>query len=196
MNLKFSSFLLILATFLSPWFSKIPLYPAILIILFAVAMYVYVKYPRFKIKPFFILLIYLLIFIKQISTTNISAVYETSGYEKYLHQQYLDSYPPKLYRIANIIENRLDSLLIFKLKQNFYNSLDLIDYFINYFLTFLFIPFLIGLIKYLQKPIQLFTILFFTSISLLTLFGTKGTYGPIILLPFIILLIFHYSLEK
>ncbi|MFZ2153373.1 MAG: hypothetical protein WAV41_05000 [Microgenomates group bacterium] len=174
--------LFLLSTLFSPWIFQLPWYIALLIIIFSLLL--------FNLKEkYIVLFFYFLLLFFQIRTTRISSVYQFSGFDFYLHQQQLDSYPPRLARLANIVENKFETPLVYRLRQNLFNSLDFSIFFKNYFLTILFIPFIIGLIHFVKCPKRLPITLFILSILTLTFIGTNGQYGPITILPFLIYLI-------
>jgi hypothetical protein len=175
---------------ISLFFLPLPLTITALITLLSILLYFG------KPVKYLTIIVFLALCIFQISTTRIRSVFEFSGYDQYLHQQQLNAYPPTLYRIANIIENKVETDQTYRFRQNFFNCFDLVNYFKNYFLTILFIPLVFGLIKSINHPHKLFIILYSISVLLLTFIGTEGKYGPVILLPFIINIISFYSLEK
>jgi hypothetical protein len=188
--------LFLFATVFSPWFNRLSLLATVLVIIFTIVLFLSKKFSKYKLFLPLVPISYLLLLIFQISTTRIITPYEFSGNDQFIHQQQLDSYPPYLYRLANIVENKLDSPIVVRLRQNIFDSLDFIDYFKNYFYVYLFIPFIFGLVKLISHPDNLFTIPFFVSVVILTFIGSKGLYGPIIMLPFIINLICFYPFEK
>jgi len=149
-----------------------------------------------KIDKYIPIIGYILLFIFQISTTRIATNFEFSGYQNFVHQQQLDSYPPAFYRVGNVIENKIATPLIYRFQQNFFNTLDFVKYFTNYFITILFIPFIIGTIKLVKSPNKLFIKLLFISVILLTFISPDGKFGPVLLLPFIANIISFYSCEK
>jgi len=157
---------------------------------------IFFLYLNNRIEKYIPIVGYILLFIFQITSTRVATNFEFSGYQNFVHQQQLDSYPPSLFRIGNVIENKIASTQLSRFQQNLFNSLDFVNYFKNYYLSLLFIPFVLGVIKLIKKQNQLFTKLLFTSIVLLTVISPDGKYGPVLLLPFIANIISFYSCEK
>ena len=149
-----------------------------------------------KIAKYIPIIGYLILLFFQISTTRVATNFEFSGYQNFIHQQQLDSYPPQFFRIGNIVETKISSPQITRFLQNLFDCFDLVSYFKNYFLTILFIPFVIGVIKLINNPHKLFINLFLVSIILLTFISPEGKFGPVLLLPFIVNIISFYSCEK
>lgn len=178
-----SIFILLLTTIYLPFY----------ISLFSIIIFLYLNNKITKYVP---ILGYGILLLFQISTTRIATNFEFSGYQNFTHQQQLDSYSPSLFRIGNIIENKIASPQLYRFQQNLYNTLDFVSYFKNYYLSLLFIPFVIGLIKLINNSNNLFIKLLFTSIVLLTFISPDGKYGPVLLLPFIANIISFYSCEK
>lgn len=160
--------------------------------LFSLIIFLYLnKY----LNKYIVIFGYILLFIFQIYSTRIQSNLEFSGYQNFLHQQNLDSYPPSLFRIGNIVENKIESPLFYRFRQNIFNCFDFVNYFKNYFITILFIPFIFGLIKLIKSSNKTFLNLLIISIVLLAFIGTDGKYGPLLLLPFIVNIISFYSCE-
>lgn len=191
--LKFTVILFVSLT--SGWFLPQPLPNKILLFSTSLSLFFYLNFKTSASKIIFLLCFFVLAYI-QISSTNITNTYNFTDHQKYVHQNRLNQYPPSLARIGNIVENHLDSPVIYQIRQNFFNSLDFVNYFKNLFLPILFIPFLIGLYKFLKHPDNLTTATFTLSLLLLSIIGPHGSYGPIIMFPFVTIIISHYLYEK
>jgi hypothetical protein len=98
-----------------------------------------------------------------------------------IRQRMLD-YPPFLYRLANILEQRPESLLFYRLQDNFFAILNL------NLLPYILIPFFtIGLFYQIKiKPFIYFTILLFLPLITLTILGPNQPQGWFCLYPFLI----------
>ncbi len=177
----------------SPLFHSQSIFVKLVIILNTVFLWTILQKP--KLSKFYISA-YLLLAMSQISSTRLYSVYQSSGYDKYLLETRLNSYPPRIHRLGNIVENYLDSSTINQVQKNLFDSLDFIDYFKNFYPTYLFIAFFIGLINAIKKPNPVFLNPLFGAILLLAIISPKGLSGPFILIPFINILISHYSIES
>lgn len=186
---------ILLVSLTSGWLLQQPLINKIVISFVTASLFFYLNFKTLISKIIFLICFIILAYI-QISSTNITNTYDFTDHQKYVNQNRLDQYPPSLVRIGNIIENRLDSPIIYRIRQNFFDSLDLVNYFNNLFLSILFIPFLFGLYKFLKHPDLLITATALISVFLLSIIGPHGSYGPIIMFPFIAIIISYYSCEK
>jgi len=185
--------LLVSAT--SPWFLPQPILYKAIILITTLTLLLYVNFKKSIIKVIFFVFYIALIF-AQVFSTDIKNTYNFSDHRKYLHQNRLDQYPPSLARVGNIIENHLDSPIIYQTQQNFFESLDLVNYFKNFFPIVYIFPFIFGLYKFLKHPNGLLTITTIFSVLLLSVVGIHGSYGPIIIFPIIAIIISHYPFEK
>lgn len=172
------------------------LYLSFPVIIFSLIVFCFLHFKNHNYLKYVLILGYISLSIYQIYSTRIQTNFEFSSYDIFLHQQRLDSYPPFLARMANIIESHIESLQITRFRQNLFNCFDLVNYFKNYLLSFMFFPFILGIINLIKTPDKTFAILLFSSIILLTFIGVDGKYGPVLLLPFIVNIISFYSLEK
>lgn len=179
----------------SPWFLQQSILNKIVISFVTVSLFFYLNF-KTSISKIIFLGCFIFLTYLQISSTNISNTYNFNDHQKYIHQHQLNQYPPTLARAGNIIENRLDSPIIYRLRQNLFDSLDFVNYFKNLFLPILFFPFFIGLYKFLKHPDPLFKYTTLIAISLLSTIGTHGSYGPIIMFPLVAIIISYYSCEK
>jgi hypothetical protein len=188
----------ILITFViltSPWFIPQPLTNKIFLLLTTLSLFFFFNFKTSTQKIIFLICFFVLVYI-QVSSTDIANTYNFTDHQKYIYQNRLNQYPPSLARLGNILENRLDSPIIYRLRQNFFDSLDLVNYFKNLFLPTLFIPFVIGFNKFLKRPNKFIATTAVISILLLTITGPNGSYGPLLMFPFITIIISRYSLEK
>ncbi len=96
--------------------------------------------------------------------------------------QRMNDYPPKFYRMANILENRPESRLSYKLQKNFFSSLDINQ------VPFFLLPFLfIGSMHFIsKKQAKLIYLLLVFPVITITLIGTAPNVPNYCLYPFII----------
>jgi len=165
-------------------------YPPALAVLIAVTV-IFLRRSRLKIVAIIILVI---LFIIQITSTNLSAVFQFSGLEISLHQSQLDAYPPPLARLANIVENKIETLIFVRLRQNLFDGLDLSDIFSHYQPIILFLPFIYHFFRFLLHPDKTVVMLFMFSLVVCTFIGVHGQCGPLLLLPFYLYFITNFDL--
>jgi hypothetical protein len=98
----------------------------------------------------------------------------------------IHQYPNYAFRLGHIIEERPESIILFKLDKNFTDTLNFL-LFPNAFLTIILLPlFLIGIFKSIT-PHPIFTsILVCSSLLLFTIIGHQNSSGPICLYPTIL----------
>jgi len=126
----------------------------------------------------------------QIKTVNIRETYKFTPSEIDLQIQRMNSYPPRLAKLGYILEYKKEAQLVGKLQKNFFDSLDINLYFLNYF-SFLTFPFFIyGIYLFFQNRNKLQKLLLAYCLLLLTFLGIHGQLGPFIIFPFIGLFIF------
>lgn len=188
-RLIFSGILLIVSILFCHWFDSKPIWLIALVVFSTFSLFIFSHFPKFN--KIFLLVLFIFLGIVQIKSTRFQTMFEYSGYENWYHQQLQNSYPSKLYRLGNIIENKLESPVFYRLKQNLFLSLDFADYFKNFFPAILFIPFILGLINYLRRPNRFLNYLLMGFLFLFFLVGPRGVYGPICLIPWIIFFISH-----
>jgi len=193
LGLKLVAILLISPT--SGLFLQQPLLNKMLLFFTTLSLFFHLNFKTPVYKYIFLICFISLTYI-QISSTNIQNTYSFNDHQKYINQNRLDQYPPSLARVGNIIENRLDSPIVYRLRQNLFDSFDFVNYFKNFFLPIFFIPFLIGLYKLLKNPNKLVISTTLISIFILSIVGSHGSYGPIIIFPFITIIISYFSCEK
>jgi hypothetical protein len=102
-------------------------------------------------------------------------------------RQRMQDYPPSLYRLANILEQRPESLLFYRLQNNFFNILNFSS------IPFILIPLLIIGIFYQMKTkkFSYFVIPVFMPLTALTLLGPNQPHGNFCLYPFLIISIIY-----
>lgn len=107
-----------------------------------------------------------------------------------IRQRMLD-YPPSLYRLANIFEQRPESLLFYRLQNNFFAILNPNSF------PYILIPFLvIGLFYQIKtNKFSYFIIPLFLPLIILTLLGPNQPRDNFCLYPFLIVSIF-YGLDR
>jgi len=179
----------------SDLFLQQPILNKTLIMFIILSLFFYINF-KTPVHKYIFLICFIALTYVQISSTNIKNTYSFNDHQKYINQNRLDQYPPSLARIGNIIENHLDSPVIYRLRQNLFDCLDFVNYFKNFFLPIFFIPFIIGLFKLLKHPNKLVISTTIISIFILSIIGSHGSYGPIIMFPFITIIISHFSCEK
>ena len=188
-RLILSGLLFITSIIFCRWFNHKPIWLIILVLLSASSLFAFSQFSKFN--KYILITLFTFLGIVQINSTRIQTMFEYSGYQNWYHQQLINSYPPKLSRLGNIIENKLESPLFYRLKQNLFLTLDFTDYFKNFFPAPLFIPFIIGLINYLIRPNHFLNYLLVAILFLFFFIGPRGIYGPICFIPWIIFFIFH-----
>lgn len=137
------------------------------------------------------LVIFILLVIFQIKTTNIPQAYSFTPAETDQQIQRMNIYPPTLARLGYILESKKEIQIIRKLENNFFTVFDPMEYFPNR-LPYIIAPFIfIGLYFFIlerkqRKPL-FYSFLF--SVILLTFLGSHAKYGPVLLYPFFALFI-------
>jgi hypothetical protein len=179
--LKIIFFLILL---FSPWFEGFPLLIKILV---TATSAIFCFYP----KKFLIYFSLIILAIAQLSTTRVKTVFEFSGFEQYQYNERQKEYPGSFFRLGQIVEKTIAHPQIYRFQKNFFDCFDFLDYFKNLLPTFLFFPFVYGLIKFIKKPQKALSIGLILSILFLTFIGPKGNFGQFLLFPFITFFITH-----
>lgn len=103
----------------------------------------------------------------------------------------MNLYPPSLSRLSNIVENRKEFTLFFKLEDNFTSIFSFEKYNKNYFTLLTLVISLYLLYKFIaispQKSLSVLTI----PIICLTILGSDNKYGPICLVPILTFSLIH-----
>lgn len=121
----------------------------------------------------------------QIKLTNINVEYEYTPAGKDLQLRRMNYYPGRLAHLGYILELKKETLLIYKIENNFFDSIDLTEYFPDYF-SYLLVPLvLIGIYRFFSSNVSIEKLLFIVSVLTITLTGVHGKYGPTIIFPFI-----------
>lgn len=139
---------------------------------------------RFGGKILFV--IYLLLVLFQIKTTNINTAYNFTPYEVDLQIQRMNMFPPSLARLGYIMEAKKEVQILEKLQSNFFAAIDFREYFPSR-LPFAFSPFFfIGLFYFAKerKKWRKFFYAFLLSIVILSFLGPHAKYGPLLVMPF------------
>ena len=102
-------------------------------------------------------------------------------------RQRMHDYPPSLYRLANILEQRPESLLFYRLQNNFFNILDINS------IPYILIPCIIIVIFYQikVKNLMYFVIPVFIPLLTLTILGPDQPRGNFCLYPFLIISVIY-----
>ena len=117
-------------------------------------------------------------------TTNFKNEYVPNPAEADLEITRMNYYPPSQARLGYILEHQKLYRFIENLQRNFFDVLDLRQYFPNYF-SYLFFPlFCIGIMTVLRRNSKLIIYYLLSSIFLLIILGVHGKYGPFIIFPF------------
>lgn len=99
----------------------------------------------------------------------------------------MNYYPPSQARLGYILEHQKLYRFIENLQRNFFDAVDLRQYFPNYFSYLSFPFFCIGIMLVLRKNSKLIVYFLMCCIFLLTLLGVHGKYGPFIIFPFFVI---------
>lgn len=131
--------------------------------------------------------LFVLLVIFQIRTTNFLYSYELLPVEKDLQIKRMNLYPRSLAKLGYILEVKHELRLFEKFQNNFFSAIDLNQYFPNYFPVLLLPFFIRGLYLLVKNKKMIFLIPFGVAILLLSLVGVNGRFGPFIVFPFIVI---------
>jgi hypothetical protein len=137
------------------------------------------------------LTVYLLLVFFQIKTTNIKEAYSFTPAEIDQQIQRMNLYPPSLARLGYVLEAKREVQLLNKVVENFFFVVDFGEYFPNR-LPYILSPFfLLGLYVFAKgrKKRKTAFISFLATIVTLTILGPHGKYGPVLIMPYLILFI-------
>jgi len=125
--------------------------------------------------------IVVILVIFQILNSSPSKLFYYSEVQNIEISQRMAAYPPSLYRLANILEHRSESLLLYRLKSNFFSILNLNS------LPFYLIPFLvIGIFHQFSKfKFSYFIIPLLLPLVVLTILGPSQPHANLSLYPFL-----------
>jgi hypothetical protein len=138
------------------------------------------------------LIIYVLLVVFQIKTTNIQQAYSFTPHQIDQQIQRMNLYPPSLARIGYILEVKREVQLLNKVVENLFFVVDPSEYFPNR-LPYILSPFLfVGLYLFVleRKKRRLFFVSFLVTIVILTILGPHAKYGPVLMIPYSIFLIY------
>ncbi len=130
---------------------------------------------------------YILLLIFQIKTTNIRGAYTPTPAETDNQIQRMNYYPPSLARIGYVLETNKKTQFVRSLERNLFTVIDFNSY-IPKLLPYLLSPlFFMGLYYFIKcrKKYALMFYGFILTIILMTFIGSKGKYGPVLMVPFI-----------
>ncbi len=143
----------------------------------------------FSQKKVFLLLSFILIipfFIIQIKQTKITDFLHLNEIETIDQINRMHQYPNYAFRIGHILEERRESIVLFKLDKNFTDTFNLL-LFPNPFLTLFVLPFFIfGFFKSISKNPIFSLVLLCLPLLLFTLIGHQNSSGPICFYPIIL----------
>src|SRR4030042_1807835 len=122
-------------------------------------------------------------------TTNFKNEYIPNPAEADLEITRMNYYPPSQARLGYILEHQKLYRFIENLTRNFFDVLDLRQYFPNYFSYLSFPFFCIGIMIVLKRNSKLIIYYLLSSVFLLSLLGVHGKYGPFIIFPFFVVFI-------
>jgi hypothetical protein len=134
--------------------------------------------------------IFLLLCFYQVKTTNLKYLYSYTPSQNDTQIKRVVYYPSEFTRLGYILEFKKETLIFYKIQENFFNMLDPNQYFPDYFFYSL-LPFaFVGLMKFIDLKKKFIKLLFIISSGLITILGVNSQLGPIILFPFINLFAF------
>jgi hypothetical protein len=120
-----------------------------------------------------------------VTTTNIKNAYSYTPSEIDRQITRMHYYPKKLTRLGYWLEYKKETLLFYKFRENLIDTLDIKQYFPNYYSYILF-PFMVyGLYKFILKKDGLLFFLSAFSFLLLATIGVHGKYGPFLIFPYL-----------
>mgnify|MGYP001577974572 FL=1 len=137
-------------------------------------------------------IIYVLLVLFQIKTTNVKTAYSFTPAEIDWQIQRMNMFPPALARLGYIMEVKREVQILEKLQNNFFTVVDFKEYFPNR-LPYILSPFVLtGLYFFVseRRKWQLVYYSFFVSIVLLTIIGSNAKYGPILVFPYFAFFVF------
>ena len=137
----------------------------------------------------FIIFYTLLVFF-QIKTTNMRQAYSFTPHQKDLMIKRMNMYPPGAARLGYILEAKKEVQMVSKMVENFFVTIDFEEYFSRRIPAILS-PFLfIGLFSAVKEKRKLIIYSFGFSILIMTMVGSYGKYGPVLMLFYIWMFIF------
>ena len=138
----------------------------------------------------FLVLLYAALTVYQIKSTDIKNAYEYTPVQIDTQIKRMRYYPVKLTKLGYYLENKKETLILYKYEENFFSMLDINEYFPDYF-SLVLLPFtLIGLYQFTIFKQKLIKVLFIISLFIISILGVNGLAGPVLLFPFINLFAF------
>ncbi|MDD4938399.1 MAG: hypothetical protein PHX34_05350 [Candidatus Shapirobacteria bacterium] len=131
-------------------------------------------------------LVLILIVIQVVLAQNIGLL-KQSEVELIDQQQRMNEYPPRFYRLANILEKRPESRLIYVLQDNFFSV------FVFRPIFMLFVPLIMIGFFYLlkEKYYWILGVGLFLPLLVITVIGSNNRYGNFCLYPFLLISFFY-----
>ena len=133
-------------------------------------------------KLFFSILAIVLSIIQLVNSNSRPFLYQ-SEIALVEQKQRMNEYPPRFYRVAHILEERVESRVLYKLQKNFFTALDIRE------VPFILVPLIfIGFFQLIQKKeskLLLFTLV--VPLIVLTYLGPDQRIGNYCIYPFVIL---------
>lgn len=134
-----------------------------------------------------VIIVYVLLLLVQIKTTNITTAYTHTPAEAARQIQRMNYYSFNFARLGYILETKKEIQILRKAENNFFIALDFAEYFPK-FIPYLLSPFFfLGLYLFIKNrgEHKLYFNGFLFSIFVMTVIGPHDKYGPILLLPFL-----------
>ena len=150
-------------------------------------------------KKIFLLLsigLTLICFVVQYKQTLPTNLFQLTEMETVNQINRLHQYSQYAFRLGHILEERPESVILFKLEKNFTDTFNFLLS-PNIFLTIIFIPFfIIGIFKSINAHPRFTLTLVTSSIILFTFIGHQNSHGPICLYPIIFAYSFFALIQK
>ena len=137
-------------------------------------------------------IIYVLLVLFQIKTTNVKTAYSFTPAEIDWQIQRMNMFPPALARLGYIMEVKREVQILEKLQNNFFTVVDFKEYFPNR-LPYILSPFVLtGLYFFVSERHKWRLVYYslFSSIIILTIIGPNAKYGPVLMFPYFAFFVF------
>lgn len=147
---------------------------------------------KVKLPEIIFFVIYLLLVLFQIKTTNIRTAYSLTPHEVDLQIRRMNMFPPSLARLGYIMETKKEVQVLERLQSNFFTTIDFREYFPSRLPFILSLFLFIGLYYFVKErgKRKKFFYAFVLSIVILTILGPHAKYGPVLIMPFFVFSIF------
>ena len=169
------------------WFGRIIFQNIPIAILFLVLISLLVLINEQGFKRYRIAFIIFLTFFAyfQLTTTNVVENYKITDAQIAQQIKRLNSYPRNLTKLGYILESKQEVIYFYKVRENFFNLLDITQYFPENF-SYLAIPFLLtGLYIFAKKHHRLLVVGGIFVILVFTVIGSLAKYGSFLLFPYL-----------